>query len=177
MGKVALVVGATGLVGRQLVYQLLDDDRFDEVRIFVRRSYGRVHPKLKEYIIDFDKAESWQSLVIGDVLFLCMGTTLKAAGSKENQYKVDFTYQYRFAEIASKNGVAGIVLVSSAGADAHSSFFYPRIKGELDEAVARLSFDSVTILRPSLLDGDREEKRIAEKISLFMGRFILRFFF
>lgn len=175
MGNVALVVGATGLVGRQLVRQLLDDKRFLEVKTFVRHPSGFGHPKLNEYLIDFDHPEKWKELLAGDVLFSTLGTTLKTAGSKEKQYMVDYTYQYRFAELAAQNGVSRLVLVSSAGANARSSVFYSRMKGQLDEMVVRLPFNSVVILRPSLLDGVREGKRTAERISLVVGRFITRF--
>jgi len=166
MGKTALVIGASGLVGEQVVLQLLEHQAFGKVRIFVRRGMGLVHPKLEEKIIDFDRPEEWSSQVAGDVLFSTLGTTIKTAKTKENQYRVDFTYQFEFAKAASQNGVATYVLVSSLGADKNSSIFYSRMKGELDDAIARLNFERTIIFRPSILDGNRKEKRPAEKISL-----------
>ena len=170
MGKTALVIGATGLVGEQLVLQLLEHPEFEKVVVFGRRKSGLNHPKLEERLIDFDRTESWAALVKGDVLFSTLGTTIKTAKTKANQYRVDFTYQYEFAKAASQNGVTTYVLVSSLGADSKSSVFYSRMKGELDEAVSRLPFQKTIIVRPSILDGNRKEKRPAEKVSLAIMR-------
>lgn len=175
MGRVANVIGASGLVGQQLVAQLLAHPEFDKVRSFVRRPSGNVHPKLDELVVDFDRQENWKSLVKGDVLFSTLGTTIKTAKTKENQYRVDFTYQYEFAKAAAENGVTAYILVSSLGADPKSSVFYSRMKGELDEAVAKLPFQKTVIFRPSILDGDRNEKRSGEKIGLILSRFLTRF--
>lgn len=170
MGKTALVIGATGLVGERLVSQLLDHTEFDKVMVFSRRKLGLNHPKFEEKLIDFDQPESWMELVKGDVLFSTLGTTIKTAKTKENQYRVDFTYQLEFANAASQNGVPTYILVSSLGADPKSSVFYSRMKGELDEAVTKLPFQKTVIVRPSILDGNRKEKRPAEKISLAIMR-------
>lgn len=175
MGHIANVIGASGLVGQQLLNQLLGNPEFEKTRIFVRRKSGFIHPKLEEKVIDFDQPESWKHLVQGDVLFSTMGTTIKTAKTKENQYRVDFTYQYEFAKAASENGVGAYVLVSSMGANPKSSVFYSRIKGELEEAVSRLSFRKLIIFRPSILDGDRKEKRSGEKIGLAISRFVTQF--
>lgn len=170
MSKTALVIGATGLVGEQLVVQLFEHSEFDKVVVFGRRKIGLDHPRLEEILIDFDHPESWHHLVKGDVLFSTLGTTIKTAGTKENQYKVDYTYQYEFAKAAAQNGVQAYVLVSSLGADSKSSVFYSRMKGELDEAVSKLPFQKTVIVRPSILDGNRKEKRPAEKVSLAIMR-------
>lgn len=175
MGQIANVIGASGLVGHELLVQLLDHTEFEKVRIFVRRTTGIVHPKLEEQIIDFDNTESWNPLVKGDVLFSTLGTTIKTAKTKENQYRVDFTYQYEFAKAASDNGVPVYLLVSSLGANPKSSVFYSRMKGELEDAVAKLSFRKLVIIRPSILDGDRQEKRAGEKVGLVLSRLLTRF--
>jgi len=175
MGKVANIIGSTGLVGHQLLTQILDHPEFEKVRIFVRRASGISHPKLEEQIIDFDLPESWRHLVKGDVLFSTLGTTIKTAKTKENQYRVDFTYQYEFAKVASENGVSAYLLVSSLGANPKSSVFYSRMKGELEDAVAKLPFRKLVIIRPSILDGDRQEKRAGEKVGLILSRFVTRF--
>ncbi|MBW8333324.1 MAG: NAD(P)H-binding protein [Prolixibacteraceae bacterium] len=175
MSKVANVIGASGLVGQQLVAQLLGHPEFGKVRSFVRRTSGMSHPKLEEILIDFNRLVSWKHLVQGDVLFSTMGTTIKTAKTKENQYRVDFTYQHEFAKAAAGNGIGAYVLVSSMGADSKSSVFYSRIKGELEEAVSKLNFRKCIIVRPSILDGDRKEKRAGEKIGLVASRFLTRY--
>jgi uncharacterized protein YbjT (DUF2867 family) len=164
INKTALVIGATGLVGSRLLQQLLTDNSFTQVKIFVRRSTGIVHQKLQENIIDFDRIETVKNHITGDVLFSCLGTTLKQAGSKDAQYKVDYTYQYRFAQFAAENGVPAYVLISSASADARSMFFYTKIKGQLEDAVKELSFLKICILQPSVLAGERKDKRAGEAI-------------
>lgn len=171
------VIGATGLVGKQLVQQLLDDERFGKVRIFVRRDTGLNHSKLDQQIVDFGKTEIWEKLLTGDVLFSALGTTLKQAGSKEKQYEVDFTFNYKFAQKAKEHGIENYVLVSSVGANAKSGIFYTRMKGELDEAVARLGFRNLAVLRPSSLTGGRKDRRIAEELSIPVARFITKFIF
>jgi uncharacterized protein YbjT (DUF2867 family) len=166
MNKIAIVIGATGLVGSHVVQLLLSDERYSTVKVFHRRSTGIVHPKLDEHIIDFEDIESWKENVTGDELYSAMGTTIKKAGSKQAQYKIDVTYPLKVARTAASNAVKKYSLVSSAGADKDSKLFYPRIKGELDDAVSRLSFDRITIMRPSILDGDRQEDRPGERIGL-----------
>ncbi len=176
MGKTALIIGATGLVGGQLLNQILNDDSFSSIKIFVRRSSEITHPKLQEYIIDFNALDKAKGHIKGDVLFSCLGTTLKQAGSKAKQYKVDYTYQCDFAKLAAENGVKEYFLVSSAGANAGSSFFYPRIKGELEVAVSQFSFESIRIIQPSLLLGSREKKRTMEQVSAKLLPFVIKVF-
>lgn len=167
----ALVIGATGVSGQALVKQLLDDDRFAEVITFSRRKPDFSHPKLTAHLVDFTTPDTWKELVQGDVLFSAMGTTRKQAGSNENQYKVDYIYQYETARTAAENGVKNYVLVSSFGASSSSSIFYSRIKGELEDAVEQLSFSKIRILQPGPITGDRKDKRIMEKISVKTLRF------
>lgn len=173
----ANVIGATGLVGKQLVKLLLEDDDFKKVQIFVRRDAGLKHPKLMQQIVDFRKVETWSNLLTGDVLFSALGTTLKQAGSKEKEYEVDFTLNYNIAKKAKENGIKNYVLVSSVGANSKSKFFYTRMKGELDEVVAKLGFENLAILRPSSLTGDRKEKRLMEIISIPIAQFLTKFMF
>jgi len=163
------------LTGQQLIVQLLDHPEFQKVRSFVRRSTGKIHPKLEEIIIDFDQPHSWKNLVQGDVLFSSLGTTIKKAKTKDNQYRVDFTYQFDFAKAAAENKVPDYVLVSSMGANSKSSVFYSRLKGELEEAVSMLSFQKILIFRPSILDGNRKEERAGEKIGLAISRLVTQF--
>lgn len=168
--KTALVIGATGLVGTELVRQLLDDHRFGKVIVFVRRSLSYSSPKLTEHIIDFDQPHTWQHWVRGDVLFSTLGTTLKQAGGKEAQYKIDYHYQFDFAKAASEQEVPVYVLVSSAAASPDSKIFYSRMKGELERDISRLPFKSIHILQPSLLYGNRREKRLGESLGYHIIR-------
>lgn len=147
----AILIGATGATGKDLLDLLLHDDSFHQVDVFVRRNPEVQHKKLHIHVIDFDKPEQWGPLVKGDVLFSCLGTTLKAAGSKEAQWKIDYEYQYRFAKAARENNVNHYVLVSSSLASPDSRFFYTRMKGMLEEAVRALDFAKLTIFHPPVL--------------------------
>lgn len=175
MKRIANVIGGSGLVGQQLILQLLDHPEFEKIRSFVRRPSGMTHPKLEEIKIDFDQLQLWKHLVKGDVLFSTLGTTIKTAKTQENQYKVDFAYQLKFALAAFANNVPTYVLVSSLGANAESGVFYTRMKGELEEAVSKLSFRKLIIFQPSILDGKRTENRTGEKIMLPIIRFLTQF--
>lgn len=168
----ALVIGATGAVGKDLVDLLLENDAFSEVHIFVRRKVENANPKLKVHLVDFDNVEKWKPLVSGDVAFSCLGTTLKAAGSKEAQWKIDYQYQYDFAQAASQNGVSQYVLVSASGANAQSFVFYSKMKGQLEEAIKKLNFSSLGIMQPPLLvreNSDRKGEKFAEKLLNFLN--------
>lgn len=173
MGKKAIILGSTGLVGSCVLKQLLENKEYAEIITLNRRPSGISHTKLKEHLVDFEQPATWQDIVRGDVLFSCLGTTIKAAGSKQAQYRVDYTYQFQTAQAAAANGVQKFSLVSSAGADSASKMFYSRIKGELDENVQELDFKIVRILRPSLLVGKRVEKRAGEELAYLLGRTLL----
>ena len=164
--KKAIVIGATGMVGTQLIELLLKSENYTEIVSFVRRPSGVSHPKLNEQIVDFDKPEKWSDLIVGDVLFSTMGTTLAKAKNKDAQFNVDYNYQYWVANFAAKNGVPNYVLVSSAGANSKSSAFYMKMKGQLEDTVKTLPFKVISILQPGQLAGDRTEKRLGEKIGL-----------
>jgi uncharacterized protein YbjT (DUF2867 family) len=164
MGKRANIIGATGLVGRELTRQLLADERYERVRSFVRRASGNEHPRLEEHVVDFDQGASWHSDLAGDELYSAMGTTIKQAGSKAAQVRIDYTYPLAAATAAAANGVGRLLLVSASGANARSRIFYSRIKGELDHAVSQLPFAQVAIFRPSLLLGERAQPRRGERV-------------
>lgn len=169
----AIITGATGATGKDLLDLLLKDDTFHQVDIFVRHDLQLTHQKLKIHVIDFDQPEQWKHLVKGDVLFSCLGTTLKVAGSKAAQWKIDYDYQYQFARAARDNNVNNYVLVSSAFARPDSLFFYPRMKGQLEVAVKALVFPKLTIFNPPALirkNSDRKSEIIGLKLIQFFNK-------
>lgn len=166
----AIIVGATGATGRDLLELVLANPMFDSVEIFVRRNPEIIHEKLITHIIDFDNPELWAKSVTGDVLFACLGTTRKDAGSQEQQCLVDFYYQMEFAKAAKKNEVPHYVLLSTVMASPNSHFFYTRMKGELEEAVKGLHFAKTTILRPPALERKHTD-RWTETVSVGLLNF------
>ena len=169
----ALIIGATGATGKDLLSQLLADDTYAEVHCFVRKPLALTHPKLHAHVVDFDTPEAWADLVRGDVAFSCLGTTLAVAGSKDAQWRVDYDYQYAFAQQCKANGVPTFVLVSAAGAKAQSKLFYNRMKGALEEAVKKLSFPSLLIFQPSVLirsNSDRAGENLSVKTINFLNK-------
>ncbi len=173
--KTALLFGATGMVGSHLLQFLLLDPAYQKVVAFTRRPLPFEHEKLEVHQIDFDKPDKWQHLVKGDDLYLCLGTTMAKAGSKETFRKVDFEYSWNAAKMASENGVNQLLLVSSVGASASSRFFYSQVKGELETTVRELNFWATHIFRPSFLLGERNENRFGEKLAGKIGKVIDRF--
>lgn len=169
----ALVIGATGATGKDLVDLLCQDSDFEQVDIFVRRRSDFHHYKINAHIVDFDRPEEWKHLVKGDVAFSCLGTTLKSAGSKDNQKVIDYDYQFNFAKVAKENQVEDYILVSAYGASPDSKIFYSRIKGELEEAVKNLKFDKTTIFKPGMLerkDSDRNGEVFGLKALKFINK-------
>ena len=156
----ALIIGATGATGKDLLSQLLADDTYSEVHCFVRKPLTLTHPKLHAHVVNFDTPEAWADLLHGDVAFSCLGTTLAVAGSKEAQWRVDYDYQYAFALQCKANGVPTFVLISAAGAKAQSKLFYNRMKGQLEDAVKALDFSSLLIFQPSVLIRSNSDRGI-----------------
>ena len=169
----ALIIGATGATGKDLVTQLLADDTYSEVHCFVRKPLTLTHPKLHTHVVDFETPEAWADLLRGDVAFSCLGTTLAVAGSKEAQWRVDYDYQYNFAKHCRNNGVPTFVLVSAAGAKAQSKLFYNRMKGQLEDAVKELEFIRLLIFQPSVLvrkGSDRKGEQFGLKMIVFLNK-------
>lgn len=169
----ALIIGATGATGKDLVEVLVNDNHYTEVVAFVRRPGTLKHPKVTEVITDFDKPEEVSGAMKGDVLFSCLGTTLKAAGTKANQWHIDYEIPVKFAEVAKANGVNRTVLLSAYGASAKSNVFYSRVKGMLEDHIAGLGFDQYIIFRPGILmrkDSDRAGESITIGVLGFLNR-------
>lgn len=161
----ALVIGATGATGKELVDLLLESNNYKAVSIFVRRPTGKSHPKLTEHIVDFSDVNAFQNSIEGDVLFSCIGTTLKDAGSKEKQWTIDYDIPAEFAAAAKQNNVKSLVLVSSYGASAKSSVYYSMMKGKLEDYLQELHFAQYIIFRPGPLIRENTD-RLGEKISV-----------
>jgi uncharacterized protein YbjT (DUF2867 family) len=165
MGKTALVFGSTGLIGSYLVQWLRKSDTYEKIIIFQRKAAATLDPKSRYVQLDFDKMDENSQLMKGNDVFCCLGTTMHKARSKAVFRKVDYEYPMQIASIARANGVDGYFLVSSVGADARSSNFYLRTKGELERDIQSLGFLRISIFRPSLLLGNRNERRFGERFA------------
>jgi uncharacterized protein YbjT (DUF2867 family) len=161
--KSALLVGATGLVGGHCLRLLLEEPSYTNVVALVRRSLPITHDKLVQHVIDFDELGTLGEILSADDVYCCLGTTIKKAGTQEAFRKVDFDYPVKLAAFAQHCGAKQFIIITALGADPHSRIFYNRIKGEVEEAIAKISFDAIHIFRPSLLLGDRTEHRAGEK--------------
>jgi uncharacterized protein YbjT (DUF2867 family) len=160
MNKTALVVGATGLIGSQLLDLLLQDSYYERVVALARKPLPP-HPKLTVWQSDFSNLNPFTLPGIHDV-FCCLGTTIKTAGSKDAFRKVDFDYPVAVAEWALRQGANQYLIVTALGADARSRIFYNRVKGEVEQKVQQIGYRSVHVFRPSLLLGPRKESRSGE---------------
>jgi uncharacterized protein YbjT (DUF2867 family) len=163
--RTALLVGATGLVGRSCLERLLASDTYERVRVLVRRSVGVSHEKLEELRTDFDALESLSIGAMDDV-FITLGTTMKTAGSREAFYKVDHDYVVATGKLGKRAGASRLALVSSIGVGGAAANFYLRVKAEAERDVIALGYECVEIFRPGLLVGERQEKRTGETFGI-----------
>ncbi len=164
MNKTAIVFGATGLIGKELIYHLIKDIRYKAVKVFTRRDLHIEHIKVIEKIVDVEKVEDYSELIKGDDLFICLGTTRRKAGSVKRMEDIDHHLPIKIAKAALLHGVKNIAVVSSVGADPGARNYYYRIKGNMEMDVRSLEFDRKVILRPSILLGKRDEFRLLESI-------------
>jgi uncharacterized protein YbjT (DUF2867 family) len=160
--KKALILGATGLVGRSLLQHLLNADQYDSVLALARREIPTTHRKLIRQVVNFDRLPQYRPLFAVDDVFCCLGTTMAKAKTKEAFRGVDYGYPLRAARLAHEMGARQYLLVSALGANPRSSIFYNRVKGELEREISALGLQTVHIFRPSLLLGQRTEHRAAE---------------
>ncbi len=160
--KIALVIGATGLIGDQLAHKLCQSAYYERVKVLVRKPLGWQHPRLQEILFDFDRPNGL--LTQADDLFCCLGTTMKKAGSKEAFRKVDYQYPMDIARLGREQGATQFSIVTSMGADSNSMFYYNRVKGEVERDLSQLNYPTLLIFRPSLLLGKRPESRLGERI-------------
>ena len=162
-GRSALVLGATGLVGGHVLDLLLGDPAWGHVAALVRRPTGRTHAKLAERLADFERLDDAGDAFAVDDVFCCLGTTIRVAGSQAAFRRVDHDYVVAAARRAADAGARQFLLVTAMGADAGSRIFYNRVKGETERAVRALPFRRVVLARPSLLLGERGERRAGEE--------------
>ena len=164
----AIVIGATGATGRELIKILLQNSVVKHILVFTRKKLDVSSPKLDVQVINFAEIDKYRNIIKGDILFSALGTTLKDAKSKTKQFEVDYTYQYNLAKISSENNVKTLSLVSSSGANENSLFFYPKIKGLLESSVKQLSFENIQIYQPPFLIRQSDVMRSNEKIGIFI---------
>ncbi|OBZ10802.1 nucleoside-diphosphate sugar epimerase [Bacillus sp. FJAT-27264] len=166
MSRIAMVLGATGLVGKAVTQELLSRGAWDEIRVLVRRPIGIKHPLLKQTIVDWEQLPRYREQFRGvQVMFCCLGTTIKTAGSQSSFERVDLRYPLEAAAIAKEEGVGQLLAVSSIGADAKSRNFYSRTKGRAEEGLIATGFHGLHLFRPSLLLGQRKEFRLGERVA------------
>ncbi len=165
MPRTALVAGATGMVGTLLLRQLAAGNDYAEVRVLGRRPPAQDHPKFRFIATDFNDLEKHAAALAADDVFCCLGTTLRQAGSQPAFERVDFHMVVDLARAARKAGAKRFLVVSAVGASERSPAFYSRVKGRMETAVAAVGFEAVHVVRPSLLLGERTERRPGEKLA------------
>ncbi len=162
--RTAIILGATGLTGRILLDILVRDPNCDKIKLFSRSSVGIEDPKIEEYLGDILELKDFKGNFFADVVFCCIGTT-KAKTPDKNAYRnIDFGIPVNAANLAKENGIPTFIVVSALGADSKSVIFYNRVKGEMEEAVTKANIPRTYILQPSLIGGDRKEKRAGEAL-------------
>ncbi|KHJ37134.1 N-acetyl-gamma-glutamyl-phosphate reductase [Pedobacter glucosidilyticus] len=168
MAKKAIIIGASGLIGSELLSVLLHEPAYTEVITLVRKSLNTYHPKLKEIITDFSNLSEMKENIKADVIFCCIGTTRAKTPDLNTYRKIDHDIPIEIGKIAVENQVKQYHLVSALGANAQSSNFYSKIKGETEDDLKALNIPAIHIYQPSLLRGERKEKRVGEKIALVL---------
>jgi len=164
--RIALIAGATGLVGGHCLRALLENELYGKVIALTRQPLLIKHPKLDCRVVDFNDLLAASGELQCDDVFCCLGTTIKQAGSRENFRKVDFDYCMDLAKLGIKSGAGHFLLISAIGASAKSPVFYSRVKGELEQAIEALGFARYSVFQPSFLAGERKETRRAEAIGI-----------
>ena len=167
--RTALVVGATGAVGGYCVQELLRSGRYSKVTAITRSPLTVEHPKLEKHRIDFDRLDEHPEFLRADDIFCSLGTIAKKASSRDEYYKVDVLYPHRVAELGRREGASRFFLVTAAGADPASLFYYLRFKGDVERLITSIPFEAVHIFRPGLIMGPRKEFRLSESIAVFIS--------
>lgn len=159
-----LILGATGLVGGHILDLALNNDAIKKVKVLTRRPIKKTSSKLEQVLLDFEDLEKFPDVFNVDLVFCCLGTTIKKAGSKENFRKVDYEYPLKSASLAKGKGVSKFIMVTALGSNKKSPIFYSRVKGEVESEIKNLEINQFIVIRPSLIMGERSEKRKGERI-------------
>ena len=170
--KTALVFGSSGLIGGHLLNELIQSDNYNKIKLFVRSEHGSNHSKTEIIKTDFNNLEKHKEDIKGDDCFFCIGTTKQNSPDKNEYKRVELDVPKKIAQIAKSNLVNSFVFVSSGYADPNSSGDYLKFKGLVEEELKRLSFNKLGIMRPSFLIGDRKEKRVGEKVGIFIFKLL-----
>ena len=170
--RTAIIAGASGLIGKELVQKLIKSDQYHLIYLLSRKKSGFACEKVRELVINFEKIGQLKFDELIDDVFCTLGTTMKQAGSRDNFKKVDYEYVVALANLGKQYGASKFIVVSAMGANSKSAVFYNKIKGMTEDALKNIGFNQLIILRPSLLLGERVEKRFAERLSgIFMKSF------
>jgi len=172
--KTAIILGATGLTGSILLDTLIENPAFQKIKLFSRHAVEKHSSKIEEHIIDMFQLESYSDDFKADVVFCCIGTTKAKTPDKEVYKMIDYGIPVTAAKLAKKNGIKTFMVISALGADANSSIFYNKTKGEMQRDVAQQGIENTYILQPSLIYGDRKESRLGENVAISLMK-IFRF--
>lgn len=167
MKKTAIILGATGLSGSILLKKLMNDNRYETIKLFSRKEIDGLPSKVKQFVGDILDLENFKQDFTADEVFCCIGTTAKKTPDKTLYKKIDFGIPVTAAKLSKANGIPAFLVVSALGANATSTIFYNKTKGEMEQAVLSEKIERTHILQPSIISGNRQEKRIGEKIGLF----------
>lgn len=170
--KTALIAGASGLVGKSLLYTLLEQQNYTRITVLVRKPLAIKHHLVHQVIVDWHNLDKVAGELNANDVYCCLGTTIKQAGTREKFKEVDYGYAIELAKITLANGCEQFLLISAMGANAHSGIFYNRVKGETENTLTKMGFPSLAIIRPSLLLGNRKEFRLGEKIGQVVMKII-----
>ena len=170
--KTALVFGSSGLIGGHLLNELIKNDNYSKIKLFVRSDHGSNDSKTEIIKTDFNNLENHKKDIKGDDCFFCIGTTKQNSPDKNEYKRVELDVPKKIAQIAKSNLVNSFVFVSSGYADSNSSGDYLKFKGLVEEELKRLSFSKLGIMRPSFLMGDRKERRVGEKVGIFIFKLL-----
>ena len=165
--KTALIFGSSGLIGNELLELILKDNNYIKIKLFVRSDLTDVNSKIEIIKTDFNNIENHKDKIVGDDCFFCIGTTRKNTPDKNEYIKIEYNLPIEVAKIAKSNSINNFIYISSLGANPNAASLYLKNKGQTEQELIKLNFMNLSILRPSILLGNRKENRVGEKIGIF----------